>query len=835
MKRNHFPLALAAGSVAILGLSAAGLTRIVGGSHRIHPRSGAPIVVPGKDGDTILLFNGWKLTPAGRHLKTGDFLLGGAFSPDGKTYAITNSGYNSHKLHLIDVESEKEISTITFPKSWSGIVWSPNGKKIYLSGGTNNTAHDIIIVEKGEDGVWKEGGGFKLKNSDRKETMISGLELSKDGKNLFVLNIDDGNLYTLNAETGEQIAKLAVGDHPAVCKISPDGKTLGIACIGSNDLTAVDVSNPAAPIVLGHLPVGAHPNSFALSTDNRLFISCGNDDSVTIFDIEKGDAIGSVKTSLTEKSPEGSTPIALAISSDNRTLYVANADNNDICVIDVTQKDKGVVKGFIPTGWYPTSLALTPDGKRLIVGTGKGLGTTANDVKKPIDTDHPAGFKHHGTQMHGLISFVDVPDDAQLAKYTAQVKANSPYDDSQLELAKSDLKTAIPVRVGAKSPIKHVLYIIKENRTYDQVLGDMPKGNGDPSLVIFGKEVTPNHHALAEQFVLLDNLYCSGEVSADGHPWSTAAYCTEMSQQNWALSYSSHGKIKETDSVIVPRNGYLWDACSRKGLTYRSYGEYVTATSSENAPQPTAVGRTSLKGHESQTWMGIGRPSDSPPMRDTDKADTFIAEFKDFEKTGKMPQFMVMSLGEDHTTGTKTGTFTPKAAVASNDLALGKIVDFISHSKSWKDFAIFVIEDDAQNGADHIDSHRTVGLVISPYSKRGIVDSTMYQTTSMLRSMELILGLPPLSQYDASATPMFASFANRANTTPYTLVAPKIDIAAKNKATDYGALESSKLDFTAYDKADEEVLNRILWRSAKGSRSPLPVAKHAVILSKDKD
>ena len=222
-------------------------------------------------------------------------------------------------------------------------------------------------------------------------------------------------------------------------------------------------------------------------------------------------------------------------------------------------------------------------------------------------------------------------------------------------------------------------------------------------------------------------------------------------------------------------------------------------------------------------------------MRDTEKADVFISEYKEYEKTGKIPQFMVMSLGEDHTTGTKAGTFTPKAAVASNDQALGKIVDFISHSKSWKEFAIFVIEDDAQNGADHVDSHRTVGLVISPYTKRGVVDSTMYQTTSMLRSMELILGLPPLSQYDASATPLFASFTNRANTAPYKLILPKIDIAAKNKPTDYGAKESSKLDFSAYDRADEDILNRILWQYAKGAKSHVPAPKHSVILSSHRE
>ena len=345
------------------------------------------------------------------------------------------------------------------------------------------------------------------------------------------------------------------------------------------------------------------------------------------------------------------------------------------------------------------------------------------------------------------------------------VYKNCPYSDKLLTDAPTTLRTAIPVKIGDPSPIKHVIYIIKENRTYDQVFGDMPKGNGDPSLTMFPEQVTPNHHKLAREFVLLDNLYCNGHVSADGHPWSTMAYNTDHIARNWALSYSSRASVADDDDNDLEKapSGYLWDACARAGLTYRSYGEYGHRVSQPDGSFKIDGRVPGLVGHMSPEF-GIGPGH----LRDTDRAETFLKEFRDYEKSNSLPRFIVMSLGEDHTTGTKPGTFTPEACVASNDLALGRIVEAVSNSKLWPETAIFVIEDDAQNGPDHVDAHRTVGLVISPYTKRGSLDSTQYSTAGMIRTMELILGLPPLSQYDAAATPMFASFTDKADLTTYT-------------------------------------------------------------------
>jgi YVTN family beta-propeller protein len=822
----------------LIGLAAAGglLSLNTANASEKHARpaarkAGKAALVPGYADGATLLFNGWRIRPAGRHHYVGDMLLGGALSPDGKTLAIANAGFGPHALHLFDIATEREIATLPLKVAWNGLAWAPNGQRIYVAGGVSNPDNAIYVFERDAGGKWTQGTSFKLTGNDPKTTCIAGLALSADGSALYALNNSDNHLYVLDTTSGAIRTHLPVGDHPIVCKLSADGKQLYIANIGGSEVAVFDVSQADAPTLLTRIPTGEHPNDLALSHDDRLFVTCGNADAVTVYDLRANAPLETIKTSLTPNAPAGSTPNALALSPDDRTLYVANADNNDLCVIDVSRRGRSAVRGFIPTGWYPSAVHLSPDGKKLIVGSGKGTGTQPNPAKTPINPIVPDGFQYIGEQLHGLISFVDVPTEEQLADYTRQVYANTPYNDTQVRQARSDRKTAIPTRVGAPSPIKYVLYIIKENRTYDQVLGDMGRGNCDPNLTLFGKDVTPNHHALAEQFVLLDNLYCSGEVSQDGHPWSTSALVTDFVERSWILGYSDHGDTVMTDSVEVPTAGYIWDACRRKGLTYRSYGEYFYATSSKEAPVQKEEGAKGLIGHGSGKYVGVGRPKDAPPMRDMEKADVFIEEFKQFERTNTIPRFMVMSLGEDHTRGTTPGAFTPKASVGSNDQALGKIVEAISHSRVWKEFAIFVIQDDAQNGPDHVDSHRTVGLVISPYVRRGALDSTQYTTCSMLRTMELILGLPPLSQYDASATPMFACFTDKPDLTPYNLVGPRISLDEKNTATAYGAAESAQMDWSDYDRVDEQALNRILWHSIKGRDVPMPAPVRRALAS----
>jgi hypothetical protein len=386
--------------------------------------------------------------------------------------------------------------------------------------------------------------------------------------------------------------------------------------------------------------------------------------------------------------------------------------------------------------------------------------------------------------------------------------------------------------VGDPSPIKHIIYIIKENRTYDQVFGDIKKGNGDPELVMFGEEVTPNHHKLANEFVLLDNLYCNGQVSRDGHPWSTMAYNTDYIARDWHLTYSRRLGVKDDEEGNLAKapSGYLWDACARNKLSYRSYGEYGRRVSEPDGSVKMEAAVPGLVGHMCPDY-GVAKKK-GRKVRDTDNVEVFLREFRAFEKADNLPRFIVMSLGEDHTTGTTPGTYTPRACVASNDVALGRLVEAVSKSKYWPTTAIFVIEDDAQNGPDHVDAHRTVGLVISPYTKRGVVDSTQYSTVSMVRSIELILGLPPLSQYDAAARPMFASFTDKPDLRSYQHEPSRIDLNALNPATAYGADRSRKMDFSDYDKVDDFELNEILWRAVKGKDAPLPPAVRRAIANR---
>jgi len=412
-----------------------------------------------------------------------------------------------------------------------------------------------------------------------------------------------------------------------------------------------------------------------------------------------------------------------------------------------------------------------------------------------------------------------------LPRWTKMVVDNTPYTDSMLAEARPpQTPTIIPQAVGVSTEIKHVIYIIKENRTYDQVFGDLKNANGDPALTIFGEQVTPNQHALARQYVILDNLYCDGEVSVDGHSWSDAAYATDFNERYWPPTYAGRSDALPS-RAYVPSAGHLWDVAQRKGLTYRSYGEYA-ARASTGTTMDAAPGASGLVGHVSKEYLGSRQ-------RDTDNVAVFLREFKQYENNYdsedpnlRLPNFVVMSMPEDHTKGTLPGAFTPQAMVANNDYAIGQLVDAVSHSRYWPNTAIFIIEDDAQDGPDHVDARRTVGLVISPYVKRGIVDNTLYSTSSFVRSIELLLGMPPMSQYDAAAMPLYASFGAVPEITPFSVIAPKIDVNAKNTKQSPGAEESMKMDFTDLDRAPMHALNEVIWQSVKGVSAPMPPPVH---------
>ncbi len=803
----------------------------------------------------FLLPNGWTLTPAGKHVTLTDLPLNIVPLADGRHALVATSGYNRHELSLVDLAAEKVVASEPVRQSWFGLAVSPKEDRVWWSGGGGNVLHTFDL----EDGkltrtskaepdparmTKEERDKYKEELAKQKE-FKSGLFLDA-GERLYSLDVDAGTITLVDPKTGEAGKTATVGGRPYDVLLNRAGTQMYVSDWAGRQLLVLD---PKELRVVSKIPVGEHPNQMAVHPkDDRLFVACASSNCVSVVDTKRGVVTETIYTALFPKAPEGSTPDALALTPDGKTLFVANADNNCVAVVDVEDPNRSAVKGFIPTGWYPTAVAVTPDGKNLLVGVGKGLQSKANPIPKedpkdpPKDDkdpkkDPPRKYPYIGTTMTGALSIIPIPrekggvdyDDKKMLAWTAEVYRNCPYSDKLLSGTPDERKTAVPTKVGDASPIKYVIYVIKENRTYDQVLGDVKKGNGDPALVMFGEKVTPNHHKLADEFVLLDNLYCNGQVSRDGHPWSTMAYNTDYVSRDWHLTYSSRKGVDDDDESRLEKSpsGYLWDACARAGLGYRSYGEYGKRVSTGDGAAKMEARVPGLVGHICAEY-GIPKVKGQRP-RDTDNVEVFLKEYDEFVKKGTMPRFVVMSLGEDHTSGTTPGAFTPSACVASNDLALGRLVEAVSNGPLWKETAIFVIEDDAQNGPDHVDAQRTVGLVVSPYTKRRHVDSTQYSTVSMVRTIELILGLPPLSQYDAAARPMYESFTDRPDLTPYRHAEAQVDLDAKNDKNAYGSERSQKMDFTEYDRADDFELNEILWRAVKGRDAPVPPAVRRAI------
>jgi YVTN family beta-propeller protein len=777
---------------------------------------------------SYLLPNGWTISPAGRQVPLTDLPLNILPLSDCRHALVTTNGYNRHCLTLVKLDSGTCTSSTTVSQSWFGLAMTPDEKRLWWSGGGSGLLYsfelqngEIVALQDEPTTVKADGASKKGKPAGQRGEFKSGVAIDAEKQVIYSLEINAGKILALSVKDGSILQSTSCGKRPYDVALSRDRSHLYVSDWAGRCLY---VLNPGDFAVMAKIPVGEHPNQVAVHpTDGRIFVACASSNSVAAIDSKRNVVTETIATSLFPKAPEGSTPDALAIAADGKTLYVANADNNCVAVVDIAVADKSQVKGFIPTGWYPTAVAVTPDGKQLLVGVGKGNRTSPNPIDEESNLQEgKRRFPYIGTLLSGSLSIVPVPGEKELADYTAQVYRNCPYSDKLLDNVSYQYKTAIPTKVGDPSPIKHVIYIIKENRTYDQVFGDIKEGNGDPSLVMFGEEITPNHHKMAREFVLLDNLYCNGQVSRDGHPWSTMAYNTDYAARDWMLTYSSRKGVDDDEAGDLSNapSGYLWDACAKKGLSYRSYGEYGRRVSSPDGNFKIEGAVPGLVGHMCPDY-GLQNKS-ARRLRDTELVEVFLREFRQFEKNNNLPAFIVMSLGEDHTSGTKPGAFTPTACVASNDLALGRLIDAVSHSKYWPETAIFVIEDDAQNGPDHVDAHRTVGLVVSPYTKRRFVDSSQYSTVSLIRSMELILGLAPLSQYDAAARPMFNSFTDKPDLTTYSQVPARADLSAVNPKTAYGAARSARMDFSEYDKVDDFELNEILWRAIKGERAPLP-------------
>ncbi len=810
-----------------------------------------PRVTPGAKSSGVLLSNGWTLTPTGKQIPVSDLPMNMEMSKDGRFLLVTTNGNGEQEVDIIDLQMQQSVQTVSVKKSWLGLAFAPNGNQFFVSGGDDNEilVFDFVNGKASEAGKILLGSAeyHALDNAQRNRARSAGkgefafpagIAISPDGKKLYAAENLTNKVAVVDLSSKKVITKIPVGEYPYDCTMANDGKKLYVSNWGSRSVAVIDT---ASNQVLGNIATGDHPNDLELSRNGKiLYVANANSNSVSVLDTVTMKEIEAISTALHPKSPIGSTPNAVALAPNEKTLYIANADNNNVAIVDVSKRGASKIKGFIPTGWYPTSVRVSKNNRQIYVANGKGTTSAANpkgpQPKPGMSRSESKDVEYIGSLLKGTISLIDLPNEGALAQLTKQTYANSPYTDELLQAARAPKAgTAIPLRVGDASPIKHVIYVIKENRTYDQILGDMKEGNGDANLCLFGEDVTPNHHALAREFVLLDNFYVDSEVSADGHNWSTAAYATDYVEKTWPTNYSSRGRTYDYEGskkIARPTKGYIWDYCKAAGVSYRSYGEFIgvrdvkagggggadwESENSKKAQKENYTMEEALQGHFAPNF-----PSWNMEISDITRIEKWREEFRAYEQNGQLPQFQIIRIGNDHTQGTKVGALTPRAYVAQNDQALGMLIDTVSHSKYWANTAIFVIEDDAQNGPDHVDAHRSPAFIASAYTKRNFLDSSMYTGSSMLRTMELILGLPPMSQYDAAAIPMYGSFTNTPDLTPFKLRQATFDLTEKNQPNAPNAQRSARLDFSKEDAAPDNEFSEIIWQAVKGANSPMP-------------
>ena len=783
--------------------------------------------VPGKIGQTnqVLLPNGWKLSPAGRSLPLGDLPLNLQLSTSGRLLAVTNNGQSTQSVQLIDPKNEKKLDEKVLGKSWYGLTFSHDEKELYVSGGYDNWILDFHL----QDNKLGNPDTIRLGKQWPKDKICpTGMVANKSNTRLYAVTKEDSSLYVIEPATRTIVKKVQLPGMAYSCTLMPDEKTLYISLWGGAKVAAY---NTVSENIETTINTGNHPNELLLNKKGTyLFVANANDNTVSVINTKSNKVIETISTVLYPTRLAGSTTNGLALSANESTLYIANADNNCLAVFDVTKPGNSKSQGFIPVGWYPTNVKTL--GNKIIVANGKGLTSMANPQgPQPFAKDNNLGIhtgittkskiQYIGGLFVGSLSFIDAPKPEQQKIYTKQVYANTPFTDKRTKQADGEAGNPIPRKAGEKSPIKYVFYIIKENRTYDQVLGDMPQGNGDSSLCIFGKNITPNQHAIANEFVLLDNFYVDAEVSEDGHNWSMGAYATDVIEKTWPTNYSSRGP-SYSGVGSSPNDGYIWDYCKRAGVTYRSYGEFG------------AYGKASIKAL--QGHMGPHSPGFDMNIKDQVRADAWQHDFDSLMTINAVPQFNTLRISDDHTSGQQKGKYSPIAAVADNDLAVGRIIEHLAQSPIWKESVVFILEDDAQAGPDHIDAHRSPAFVAGPFVKRNAVIHSMYSTTGMLRTIELILGLPPMSQYDAAALPFYECFTNKPDLTPYKVKPAQVDIEQRNIAINESSKRSELFNFAREDAAPDLDLNEVIWKSIKGENSIMPAPKRSafVILEKKK-
>ncbi|MBA4196173.1 MAG: hypothetical protein C0459_01335 [Chitinophaga sp.] len=780
------------------------------------------------ENNRIKLPNGWSLTPVGKNIPLGDLPLNIAVSKSKKFIAVTNNGQSTQSIELFDVKKEALLDSVDIPKSWYGLCFSKDEKFLYAAGGHDNW----ILKYAVNNNKLQLADSIPLGKKWPNKIAPSGIAIDDDAERLYVVTRDDHSLYIINLFNKQIIKKIELGAEAYACQLSNDKKTLFISVWGADKVVFFNI---ASQTIQKEIAVGDNPNEIYLTKSNKfLFVANANDNSVSVIDVAQQKVIETLNAALYPDAPSGSTSNGVALSEDEKTLYVANADNNCVAVFDVTVPGKSKSKGFIPVGWYPTNVKVI--GKKIFVSNGKGLTSMANpngpgpykprqsvnyqsgDVNKPVEVQYIGGL------FKGTLSIIDEPNEKQLSVYSQAVYHNTPYTKEKELHADGEKGNPIPMKVGEVSPIKYVFYIIKENRTFDQVLSDVKGGNGDTSLLLFGEHYTPNQHKIVKDFVLLDNFYCDAEVSADGHNWSMGAYATDFLEKTWPTSYGGRGGSYDAEgnrAIANNKAGFIWDLCKRNNISYRSYGEFA-----DRADKPNIA---TLKNHTAKNYTGWDMNT-----RDTTRFYQWQKDFDSLVNANAVPHFNTVRFGNDHTEGIRKGRPTPYAHVADNDLAVGLFVEHLSQSKIWNESAVFVLEDDAQNGPDHVDAHRSTAYVISPYVKRNYVDHSMYSTTSMLRTIELILGMPPMTQYDAAANPMWHCFSAKPDFTAFTHLPANVSLNEKNTDNTTAALISEKLDFSKEDNVPDLIFNEVLWKGLKGISAPAPARAAFVKLNKKK-
>ena len=784
---------------------------------------------------SFLLTTGWRTAPEGIQIPLAQdtYPMNLVWHPDGKNLFILNSGYKPPSVLILDTSDLKTALRVALPDAWLGLAVNKAGDRFYVPQANLGSVQEFSFTAGQNPKPMRSfqlfpgpAPGVKIvKTLLSKTDYLGDATISPDGKWLYVANMQNSLVHAIDLSSGDVSRKWQTGNHPYKL-LAAEGK-LYVSNWGDESISILDPKDGKTVL---NFKTGAHPTAMLLH-QGRLYVTSSNTNEVYAHDPDTGVVRERINIAMYPKSPPGSTPNWLTVSPDGKRLFVANADNNTVAVVDLPEKGTtgpSTVAGFIPTGWYPMAVAVAADGRRVFIANGKGDRSYPN----PNNVPQPRGVVRHvgeedrpgyvGNLQKGSLSIVDMPQGDQLSVLTRRAIANSPYRDELLERAPGQ-SVVIPAKPGDSSPIQHVIYIIKENRTYVQILGDMKEGNGDPSLCFFCEDVTPNLHKLAREFVLLDNFYVNADVSADGHAWSMGAIASDYTAKLWPAGYGgrrNHYDSEGEDENGTAGGGWIFTNAIKAGISFRTYGEWV-----ENGKQPgdpITPNTPVLAGHFDPNYRAWDLT-----YPDNKRVDEWSKEFAEFEKNGNLPKLEIVRLGNDHTNGTRPGGATPRSLVADNDYAVGRLVELVSHSRYWNSTAIFILEDDAQSGPDHVDSHRSPGFVISSWTHKGKTDSTMYSTVSMLRTMGLILGLPPMSQYDGGAMPMHTVFLDKPDVRPYDAAKPTIDLNEKNAPTAPMAKESAALDFSDADRVDEELMNRILWAAVKGNQ-PMPAPVRSV-------